>query len=258
MSSKLFLLCGGVFLSLLSYSAQARVFNFKNESIAPYFRGTGGLSVVGNNAFANAKGEETSLGDEKSAFNYSGEFGVLFHLHESFSFRIGVEAIQAQQATDLKGKNAAGDELYALESTNFIWHPNLAVEFIHKQDNRFRLFSYLGFGQGSLTVENEYEMSTLGASTYVPTYKEKLEATSMSYFGGVGLEVLLADTTTFELDLGYRLLKFTDPKHKGPITTIQGTFDKGEVGINDDGSGRNLDFSGFYMGVSFRFYIEII
>ncbi len=258
MSVKLFLLSAGIFLGTISLSAHARVFNFKNESIAPYFRGTGGLSAVGSDAFGKAKGAATHLGSEKSAFNYSGEVGVLFHLVETFSFRLGVEAIQAQQVTDLKGKNAAGDELYALESTNFIWHPNAAAEFIHKQDDRFRFFSYLGFGQASLTVENDYKMTTLGENTYVPSYKEKLEDSAFSYFAGVGFEVLLADTTTFELDLGYRYLKFSKPKHKGPITTIQGDFEKSEAAINDDGSNRDLDFSGFYIGTSFRFYIEII
>jgi hypothetical protein len=53
-------------------------------------------------------------------------------------------------------------------------------------------------------------------------------------------------------------MRFTDPTYSGGTESIQGSFDKGEVAPNDDGSGRKIDFSGFYLGLSFRFYIEII
>lgn len=243
---------------VLSVTAEARVFDFKKESIAPYFRGTGGLSAVGQEGFANAKGAATTLGDDEALFNYSGEFGVLFHLMETFNFRFAIEAIQAQEVADLKGNNSSGAELYTLESSTFVLHPNFAAEFIHTQSDSLRFFSYVGLGQANLTLENQYQMTTAGETAYVPSYTEKLEATSVSYFGGFGLEALMVDTTTVQVDLGYRYLKFKELKHKGDLTSIQGSFGKGDVARNDDGSKRRQDFSGFYLGISFRFYIEII
>ena len=128
------------FLLVFCSPLSARVFDFKKESIAPYFRGTGGFSSVGNSGFADAKGGSTVLGSDKSTFNYSGEVGVLFHLVEQLSFRLGVELLQAQEVSELKGNNAAGTELYTLESGTFVFHPNAAVELIHSQTNSFRFF----------------------------------------------------------------------------------------------------------------------
>lgn len=246
-------------LILSSTVATARVFDFKNESIAPYFRGTGGFTSIGNEAIVNAKGSGVSLSDDEAMFNYSGEFGVLFHLHEMFSFRLAVEAIKGQDLSEIKGSNAGGAELYTVESDTFIFNPNVAIEIIHSQSNALRFFSYLGLGRGSLTLENDYRFTAAGTSAFsIDPYIEKSESSALSYFGGVGLEALLVDTTTIQLDVGYRHLKFTQLKHKGNITTLQGSFSKGDVVENDGGSGRQLDFSGLYMGLSFRFYIEII
>ena len=191
-------------------------------------------------------------------FEYLAEFGLVLHLVETLNFKAGVEALQAQQVSDVKGTHSSGAELYTLESSTFVWNPNLSVEYIYRQTPTLRFFSYFGMGRGSLTLENKYQMTTLGESTYVPTYTEKLEGSALAYFGGFGLEALLSDTTTIQIDAGYRHLKFTQLKHKGNATTIQGSFAKGDVAENDDGSGRTLDFSGFYMGLSFRFYIEIL
>ena len=84
---------------------------------------------------------------------------------------------------------------------------------------------------------------------------------SGSNFGGqvgAGIEFFLdeAKDTTLEVDVGYRFLKFTPLtsnfiiNSNGPISNFPSPL------LNSDGSQAGIDFSGPYLGIGFRFYLD--
>lgn len=237
--------------------ASARVFDFNKETIAAYLRGTGVLSNVGDKAFGDSSGTSTSTTD-KVAYNFGGEFGAMFALAQGVSFRAGLELYQAKPLPSVSGKNASGAELFALKSTVFSWGPIATLEFVVLRGASYRGFLFGGAGYSTVTMENEYTMTTLGAATLVPSYTEKSEATAIYGFTGAGLEAELADTTTIAVDVGYHYFPVSKFTYKSNETTIQGAKSKGGTVVNDDGKTRSLDLGGVTFSVSLRFYIDLI
>ncbi len=245
-------------LFFTSYPSAGRVFDINTERLAAYFRGTGGLSAARQDAFALARGSSTHISEKESKYNYSGELGMYLRLFPSVGIKMGVEVLKSENLSDIMGRTAAGDDLYTLNSESFLFVPQGHLEWAYKSTATMRFFIYIGSGVVDATIENDFQMTALGESTYAPTYTEKLSGTGVATFGGFGLEALLADTTTVSIDIGYRLLKLNKFKHKGEITTIQGEFTKGSIAINDNLTRRQIDLSGFYLGLSFRFYVGIM
>ncbi|MCB0407076.1 MAG: hypothetical protein KDD34_02665, partial [Bdellovibrionales bacterium] len=90
----------------LGWPAEARKFSFKTEDMAAYFRGTGGLSAVDQDAFSKSSGNGTTLSSEKPNINYGAELGFLFKIHEAINFRLGAEILQAK-VSQVKGTNSS-------------------------------------------------------------------------------------------------------------------------------------------------------
>ena len=248
-----------VFISLffIPCLASARVFDFNKETIAAYLRGTGALSQVGDKAFGDSSGSATSTTD-KVAYNFGGEFGAMFAVAQGVSFRAGLELYQAKPLPSVSGKNASGAELFSLKSTVFSWGPIGTLEVVALRGASTRGYLFGGAGYATVTMENEYTMTTLGASTLVASYTEKSEATAIYGFAGAGFEAELADTTTIAADVGYRYFPVSKFTYKSNETTIQGAKTKGGTVVNDDGKTRSLDLGGVTFSVSLRFYIDII
>ena len=86
---------------------------------------------------------------------------------------------------------------------------------------------------------------------------------SGSNFGGQvggGIEFFLDESknSTLEVDAGYRFLKFT-PISSNPIINANGPIPTSSLQsplLNSDGSQAGIDFSGPYLGVGFRFYLD--
>lgn len=238
--------------------ASARVFDFNKETVAAYLRGTGVMSKVGGDAFANSSGAATKTTDEVK-YNFGGEFGVLFAVSPSVNMRLGLELYQAKPLPSAKGKSAAGAEWFDLKSTVFSWAPVGTLEIVVQRGPSYRLFTYAGAGYADITMENAYTMTSAGSTALgVSSYTEKAAATSVFTFAGIGMETQFVDATTLSLDVGYRYFPVSKFTYKSDETTIQGAKAKGGTVVNNDGSTRGLDLGGITFSVALRFYIDLI
>jgi opacity protein-like surface antigen len=248
--------------ALLGQPAQARVFNYKESSVAPYLRATGGLSSVHQAPFENSSGAGTSI-NGSTKFDYSGELGVMLALSENAHVRIGAEVIQHRPVSEAAGLNATGGQRFALDSSVSAFNPNLTLEFVVKPGaGSTRYFGLVGVGMADVTVENKYRMTVLGASELggVSDYTEKLSGKGIEGHLGVGLETVFTDNVTCALDVGYRYLPIKSLKYKSDVNTIliPSGAHKGDDVLNADGSKRKVDLGGPIIGISFRFYLNFI
>ncbi len=236
--------------------AQARVFKFQDEHIASYLRGTFGLSTIGDSSYKLTSGTDTQY-DKSIDFNTSAEIGFLYHFNK-VAFKVGVLYLFPERLSDIKGSNTSGTDLFNLEVDISALVPMLAIEFDMSRTDTFRTFLSLGGGYGFVSAKNIYTMTAAGTSAFgVTDYEEKFDDEAFLYTGALGMEYLLADTVTMNLEAGYRYLVANELEHKANAETIAGPVGQGEKVVNPDGSGRVLDFSGAYVAIGFRFYIEI-
>lgn len=248
-----------VLVMVLAPEAHARKFSFAAEDMAAYFRGTGGMSAVEQNAFNKASGSDTTLSSEKSTFNYGGELGFLFKVHETLNFRVGAEILQAK-VSDVKGANASGSERFTLESDIFAFNPMAHVEYVWGTGESSRFVGYFGMGLASVRLDNKYEMTTTGTSELSQSsFTEKSNGSFINGVVGLGWEGLFVDNTTVMLDVGYRFLDVNKLKHSADNPVMGGGMaTKGSEVTNADGSQRTFNLGGPFIGLSFRFYIDII
>jgi hypothetical protein len=248
----------GSFL-ILSFvtQAEARVFNYQDSGLAAYVRGTGGQSSAGGEAFQHASGTDTFM-DEKAKYQYGGEAGFLMSFG-TFALRFGAEMLEHQRVEEAQGVDTSGIERFKLNSTIFVFNPNVTLEYIYATYGNFRLFMAGGAGYAMVTVENTYAMTTQGTTDLgVTDFKEKLEAAVVSGTLNTGFETLFTDNATLMMDIGYRYMPVRTLKHKGPNTTIVGSVDKGDTAMNSNGTKRQLDLGGLYAGLAFRFYLNFL
>ncbi len=240
-------------------SAWARVFDFKNEYLASYLRGSTGLSQVGTDAFSGAGGTDT-LYNDKVSYNFSGEIGFLLRMKNAFNFRVGIELLQAKPLHGVPGKNTAGDNRFNLDSEILIYQPVGTLEFDLYPKNNSRAFIFLGAGLADATLENQFTLTTTGQSELgISDFTEKALARRISYHAGVGYEVVMADTVTVSCELGYRYLTLPNFKWSKSTTSLaQGAVSTNDDLLNDDGSNRVIDMSGFFVSLGFRFYIDFV
>lgn len=240
----------------VSQVAQARVFNFKTESVASYFRGTYGFSSLKQDPYVNNSGAGTRF-DKKFGSNVGGEIGVYVAVASRVGLRLGVEAIQGLPVTAAKGSSSSGVERWNLNSNVYAVQPVIVGEFVLLSSENIRLLSYLGGGMVWATMENRFtKLTTSDLAT--DSYTETAKTTAFSGMMGVGAEMFFTDTTTFMVDLTYRYLPLTSWKYKNSAAGSSGSFVEGDTVNNSDGSARKMDLSGFSVGMSFRFYIRFL
>lgn len=241
-------------------SSEARVFDFKNEYLASYLRGTASSSVASDGAFGSAGGSGTTF-EDKVAYNFSGEIGFLLRFKNMVSFRVGMELLQTKPLVSISGKNASGVELFQLDSEVLILQPLATIEVDLSPTNESRTFLFLGGGLADFTLDNQFTMTSTGTSELggVTDFSEKATASRISAHAGIGYERLLADTATIALELGYRYLPSPDFKLDKSATTIaQGAVNKSDPLLNSDGSRREVNMSGIFASLGFRFYIDFV
>jgi len=241
-------------------TASARVFSYKDSSVAAYLRTTGGLSSLGKTPFAESSGDGTSV-DGTTKYQYSGEIGVLVATGK-FNLRLGAEIIQHRPVSDAAGTDSDGDEMFKLTSSVSAFNPALTVEYTFNQQGNTRYYTMLGAGMADVTVENRYTMTTAGSAAFdnVTDYNELMSGSAISGLVGVGLETLFTDNVTFAIDAGYRYLQVSSLKYKGDVNSIlvPAGAAKGDPVLNSDGSKRSLNMSGFTVGLNFRFYLNFM
>lgn len=248
------------FLVFWEMAAQARVFNLQSEYLASYLRGTAGTSRAGDEAFRLAGGSGTSYDDEVS-YNFSGEIGFLLRFKGLVTFRVGGELLQTKPLVSIPGKNASGVDLFSLQSDVLILQPTATLEVDLLSFNESRAFVFAGAGLSAVTLENEFVMTATGTSELggITDFTEKAVANQISGHAGFGYERLLTDTVTVAAELGYRYLPVPKFKMSNNATTIaQGAASKNDTLLNGDGSSRQIDMTGVFASLGFRFYIDFV
>ena len=237
----------------ISTSAEARVFSFASEYLGAYFGGSGSLSSLGQDAFANSSGGATVSGENDILL--TAELGFLMRFQQAMTLRISAEVYSPWNQDDITGKNSSGQEVFALDSSVFVFNPRAILEVTITPMAQSRLYWFGGVGLATVTLENTYTMTTQGTSDYgLSTFTEKGSQSGLSYELGVGYEYLFVDTTTMSIDLGYRMLSVTGFEADSDFTSFQGSVTEGTKLLNTDGSERSLSLGGIFVGVTFRFY----
>ncbi len=65
----------------------------------------------------------------------------------------------------------------------------------------------------------------------------------------------MTDTTTVVVEFGYRQLKVDNLKYSKDVTTFSGAKSSGDAVVTSSGEKRELDFSGGFISLGFRFYM---
>lgn len=239
-------------LLFLGASAEARVFDMSKETTAAYFGFTGGPSALGSAAFENEAGTSVTFSDEVK-YNYTGEFGFLYS-RGPMAFRFGLEILKPQSLSGLSAKNGS-TELYTENSDLLGYMPKIGLEFNLQKTNIYRSFIAGSVGYAALTLKNVYTLTSAGSTAY-PGMDTTMEAkgTGIMYGLSAGAEVLMTDTTTVVLEGGYRRLSIDNMKYSRSGSYFGSTVSDGDT-MQDNGSARKFDLSGFYLGLAFRFYL---
>ena len=241
---------------VLGPQAQGRVFEFKDEWLAGYIRGTGTWSQLGTAPYGSSSGGQTSFAD-KPKYHMSGEFGFVWTPTDRIGLRLGLEAIMSQKQEGIEGKDSGGSVLMSLDSQVRVFNPNLTLELSFISEDKRKFFMFVGGGYSQVRVSNEYELTAAGQALYSlsDNYKESLEGLAYSGHLGFGYEMHMVDTVSVLFELGYRHFIARELNHRDGIQTVNGNFSEGSVALKNNGDKRQLDMGGAFLGVSFRFYM---
>ena len=243
-------------LVLFSPLAHARVFDFKNESLATYFRGSYGFSNLGGSAFEKSSGNSIST-DKQVASAASGEFGFLLSA-KHFNLLLGAEYLIPRALTEIEGKNIGGTRMFLLNSSVSAFIPMLNIEFLLSQGPTSKFFFGGGPGLAIVSFDNVYTMTAAGtAQTSISDHTESGTAQSLGGQAYIGYEALFTDTVTVAFDLGYRYYKITGFTSTKGTQTFSGTQTPGSNILNMNGTPRTMDLSGVFAGISCRFYLGL-
>lgn len=231
-------------LAFLSTTAHARVFNWKDATVAPYMRGTAQTMSLGQSAFEDSIPAGDTI-DGSARFGYGGELGVLLGATPFVRVRLGAELMQAQSV----GETTAA---YRLDSSVSVFNPNVTFEYAGMPQGSYRYYGFASVGYAMATVENKFRDSSAG------DYAEIAEGRSVSGAVGIGVEWLFTESATLALDLGYRYLRLSSLKYKASASGLSGDVTKGDVALDRAGQPRALDLGGVTVGIGFRFYLNFL
>ncbi len=227
---------------------------FKEAGFSAYLKGSYTPQAITNTMLSESKGNSVTL-DSEFKTNMSGEFGFVYG-SDPVNFRFGIEVLSPANIKDVKGSDVAGTELYSVNSEASAVIPKVVIEMAFKRWSTARMIIFAGAGSASLVARNSYVFTTAGTTQFgLADFYEDLRGTSTMYEGGLGFEGLLADTTTYVLEAGYRSLNFSEIKHNRDVTTFTGAVVKGDAAKNMDATSRVMNFTGYYLSLTFRFWI---
>lgn len=243
----------GFLFVLAPLFAQARVFNIDRETAAAYFMMTGAGSQMGTNALNGESGAGVSFSGGTN-YNYSGEFGFLYS-RPFASLRFGFEIFKPSLLNSAATSSAT--DLYTAQSDIMGYAPKISLEVNLNRGGTYRSFIAVMAGAASLTLKNDYVLTSAGQSAYSGVTDHSIEAKGSGTLlaATLGYEGLLSDTTTIFVEFGYRQLKFDSLKYTKDVTTFSGAKTSGDTLVNATGAARSLDFSGGFIGLGFRFFL---
>jgi len=241
--------------------AEARVFSFQDNWVAPYLRGTGGMSNIARDAYRNTSGTLTDFGNASVDYNFTAEFGFSFVFSDQFLLRLGVEGVKTQTIAATGNATGTTTNHMNIDSRISGMQPVANAEFSFPVKDNKRYFIFVGAGWGDFKVANEYAITTDGQTDYgsVPSYKEVWQGDAISYQLGAGFEMHALDNVTLSVEAGYRMMNISDWTYADTLQVIRGgaatNIAKGAKVTNNSGTAIELDLSGAFIGFMFRFYI---
>lgn len=242
------------FLLLISGSlAHARVFDINKESFAAYFAASGGVSAIGVNAVKNETASSLNYSGG-SNLNYAGEFGFLFS-KSLLSLKFGIEILKPS-LLESTASTAAGEDYYSVEGTILGYAPKLGLEVNLHGNQVSRSYISVAGGLANVTMKNEYSMTAAGSSALgVSNHSAESKGSGTLWEASLGYENILTDTTTLAVEFGYRQLRIDNLQYTKDVSTFSGANTSGDAVKNADGTAPNLDFSGGFISLGFRFYL---
>ncbi len=247
-----------IFIVLLTFLlpslSQAVVFDMGKEKFGSYLRGTYETWGNGQDPFGQSSGQGVSFG---SQFNNlpAYEFGFLINAGK-VNWRIGLELISPPQLSNVNGSDASGNVLYTMNSSVTVYTPKVGLEFNLKTWKQSRFWLYGEYGYATLAIQNSYNFTSAGTTQFgIPNFREVVSSIQSEYAASLGFETLMTDSTTFSLELGYRMLNFTNLNESSAVTNFQGSQAGGAQSLQNNGTARNLNMSGPFASVNFRFWI---
>lgn len=240
------------FLLFFSLSVEARVFDISKDNVAPYFLVTGGSSQVDTNAVKD-EGNSGVTYSGGVTYNYTGEFGFIYS-RALASLRLGFEILRPPLLNSAASNGTS--ELYTVQSDLLGYVPKLTLEVNLHGTNTYRSFVSVSVGSASLTMKNDYVLTSAGQTAYPGVADHSIEAKASSTLlaGSLGYEGILSDSTTYLIEFGYRQLKFDNFKYSKDVTTFSGAKASGDKVLTNTGAERVLDFGGGFISLGFRFY----
>lgn len=251
-------LCLVIVLGLSNFS-EARVFNINKERFAGYFSVTGGGSQIGTKGISDAAGAGLEYSDE-TKYNLTGEFGFAYALPK-MTLRFGFEVFKP--AVLSAGVSNGTNDLYTVDSEVQAFIPKLGIDLNLHGNAQSRSFINVTAGLGDVKLTNDYSLTTDGQAVYTGVSDHSVEAKGSGTLlsASLGYEGLLSDTNTFVVEFGYRQLNIDNLKYSRGATTFNSsgagstTVTSGEKVIKSDGTSRDLDLSGAFISIGFRFYM---
>lgn len=249
------------FASLLVFSslANARVFNINKERFAGYFSVTGGGSHIGSNGISDAAGSGLEYSEE-TKYNFTGEFGFAYSLPK-ITVRFGFEVFKPNVLSSTVANGSS--DLYAVDSNIQGFIPKLGIDVNLHGNNQSRSFINLSGGLGDVKLNNDYTLTADGQTLYTGVSDHSIEAKGSGTLlsASLGYEGLLTDTNTIVVEFGYRQLNINNLKYSQGATTFSPTgagsttVASGDKVVKSDGSTRDLNLSGPFLSIGFRFYM---
>lgn len=249
------------FASLLVFSslANARVFNINKERFAGYFSVTGGGSHIGANGISDAAGTGLEYSEE-TKYNFTGEFGFAYSLPK-LTVRFGFEVFKPNVLSSTVANGTS--DLYSAESSIQGFIPKLGIDVNLHGNAQSRSFINVSGGLADVKLNNDYALTTDGQALYSGVSDHSVEAKGSGTLlsASLGYEGLLSDTNTIVVEFGYRQLNINNLKYSRGATTFNPsgtgstTVTSGDKVVKSDGSTRDLNLSGPFLSIGFRFYM---
>ncbi len=237
--------------------AQARLFSFNNETVAPYFNLRGGMSQLGSDPY-QWQSVGTYSGD-KFDFTYGGEFG-LYLRGAGMGLRVGALVQTFDDVSGGLGSDSSGNVLFSVVSQGRLFGPSFAfdIQFAEQPTHLWKLV--LGGGYQWAQFENDYSVTAQGQPfvSGQSQFSEKYKAQLYYAMIGVSGEIVLTDTTTVEFLLGYHYSFPAEWKYSGGGENFSGIYQEGDKVQYEDGTDKSLDLSYPFIQIGFNFYIDLV
>lgn len=230
----------------------ARVFVFGEEKFSPYLGAQYSLLRFEDKPFSQSSGEDLTF-DKKYSLGNSFEFGFAYAARQ-MRLLFAIQYVKPPPLT-VAAVDANGTAMYSVLSDVAVVIPKVGLEINLRSWRESRFFLEAQYGAASTTIANTFTFAP--TSTFgLANFKEEVKGSGAMMQGGVGFEMNAFDSTTMLISLGYRSMPTAGYTHNlGDITNFQGAIAKGVAATNNNGSARDLDFTGYYASIYFRFWL---